>query len=145
MSLPAIVGRASIARALCADVTCLKLERQCKPFVYLNPARSHGALPKEKPRLSAGPSSTYASPKLAIGILLLTGILLLLTGLLLPAALLLLTWLLTGRLVLLARILVGVAHSGLPLLNEARDNSLPGNWLHRNGSSMRVILCPRFV
>jgi hypothetical protein len=40
-------------------------------------------------------------------------LLLLLTGLLL-AALLLLTWLLPRGLVLLARILVGVAHSDLP-------------------------------
>jgi fatty acid desaturase len=69
--------------------------------------------PKEKPRLAAGPSSTHASPELAIGILLL------LAGLL-PTALLL-TWLLTGGLillpwvlVLLARILVLIAHSGSP-------------------------------
>jgi hypothetical protein len=41
-------------------------------------------------------------------------LLLLLAGLLLPATLLLLTWLLTGSLVLLARILVGIAHSGSP-------------------------------
>ena len=41
-------------------------------------------------------------------------LLLLLAGLLLPATLLLLSWLLTGGLVLLARILVGIAHSGLP-------------------------------
>jgi hypothetical protein len=41
--------------------------------------------------------------------------LLLLAGLLLPAALLLLlTWLLPRGLVLLARILIGIAHSGLP-------------------------------
>jgi len=40
-------------------------------------------------------------------------LLLLLAGLLLPATLLL-AWLLSRGLVLLARILVGIAHSGLP-------------------------------
>jgi hypothetical protein len=48
--------------------------------------------------------------------LLQSATLLLLTWLLLPAALL--TWLLTGGLVLLARILVGIAHSGPPLLKS---------------------------
>jgi hypothetical protein len=71
--------------------------------------------------------------------------LLLLTGLLLPAALLLLTWLLTGGLVLLARILVWVAHSGSPLLNVAGDNPPSRHWLLRNNSSITVIPCRRFV
>jgi hypothetical protein len=66
-------------------------------------------------------------------------LLLLLAGLLLPATLLLLPWLLTGGLVLLARILIWVAHSGSPLLNVAEGNSLPGHWLHGNISSMTVI------
>jgi hypothetical protein len=128
------------ARALCAEGACLKLERQCKPFVYLNPAHGIGSLAaKEKPRLSAGPSFTHASPELAIGILLL------LAGLLLPATLLLLTWLLPRSLVLLARILVLIAHSGSPLLNVAPDNSLTGGWLRGNTSSMTVIPCRRFV
>jgi hypothetical protein len=48
---------------------------------------------------------------------LLAGLLLLLAGLLLPATLLL-PWLLTGGLVLLARVLVLVAHSGSPLVEQ---------------------------
>jgi hypothetical protein len=81
----------------------------------------------------------FFTPELAIGILLL------LAGLLLPASLLLLAWLLSRGLVLLARILVGVAHSGSPLLNVALDNSPPRRWLRGNGSSMTVIPCRRFV
>jgi hypothetical protein len=131
MSLPAFLGRAPIAREpLCAEGACLKLERQCKPFVYLNLA---GFLAKEKPRLAAGPSSLHASPELAIGILLLlAGLLpatLLLLTWLLTRGLVLLAWLLTGGLVLLTRILVGIAHSGSPLLNEARDNPANCHWL----------------
>ena len=76
------------------------------------------ASPKRKAPPCGRAFLPYASPELAI-----IGLLLLLTGLLLPAALLLLTWLLTGGLVLLARILVLVAHSGLPLLNKANDNA----------------------
>jgi hypothetical protein len=139
MSLPAFLGRASIAREpLCAEGACLKLERQCKPFVYLNPcgcspAAAPAASPKEKPRLAAGPSSLHASPELAIGILLLlAGLLpatLLLLTWLLTRGLVLLAWLLTGGLVLLTRILVGIAHSGSPLLNEARDNPANCHWL----------------
>jgi len=79
------------------------------------------------------------SPELAIGILLL------LAGLLLPTTLLLLTWLLTGGLVLLARILVLIAHSGSPLLNAARDNFARRHWLRGNNSSITFILCRRFV
>jgi hypothetical protein len=75
--------------------------------------------------------------------LLLAGILLLLAGLL-PAALLL-PWLLTGRLVLLARVLVLVAHSGSPMVERVRDNLHRRQWLHRNDSSMTIILCRRFV
>ena len=92
---------------------------------------------KEKPRLSAGPSSTYASPELAIGILLL------LAGLLLPTTLLLLTWLLTGGLVLLARILIGIAHSGFSLV-ECSPRQLPApRIVARNIGSMKVIPCRR--
>jgi hypothetical protein len=70
--------------------------------------------------------------------------LLLLAGLLLPATLLL-TWLLTGGLVLLARILVLVAHSGSPLLNAAGDNPSRRHWLRGNNSSITFIPCRRFV
>jgi hypothetical protein len=113
MSLPAIISHASIAREpLCGEVTCLKLERQCKPFVYLNPA---AARQKKSP---AGPSSPYASPELAFGIWI--RLLLLLPGLLLPPTLLL-TRLLPKGLVLPARFLIGIAHSASPLLNMARD------------------------
>jgi hypothetical protein len=89
------------------------LSGNVNPLFTLTLGRTPPGHIKEKPRLAAGLSSTHASPELAIGILLL------LAGLL-PTALLL-TWLLTGGLillpwvlVLLARILVLIAHSGSP-------------------------------
>jgi hypothetical protein len=55
---------------------------------------------------------------------------LLLAGLRLPATLLLLAWLLLARaLVLLAGFLVGIAHSGSPLLNEHLPTLDQGVWL----------------
>ena len=74
---------------------------------------------------------------------LTVGILLLLAGLL--AATLLLARLLTRVLVLLARVLVLVAHSGSPLLNEARNN--PGNrdWFRSRGGSAVIIARRRHV
>src|SRR5579884_2979743 len=112
MLLPAIVSRASMARAFCGEGACLKLERQCKPFVYLNPVdRIGGDAQKKSPAFRQGlPHLT--SPKLAIGLLL--------------------TWLL----VLLAGVLVGVAHSGSPFLNVAPDNALLRRWLPWNNSSL---------
>jgi hypothetical protein len=74
---------------------------------------------------------------------LTVGILLLLAGLL--AATLLLAGLLTRVLVLLARILILVAHSGSPLLNEARNN--PGNrdWFRSRAGSAVIIARRRHV
>jgi hypothetical protein len=70
---------------------------------------------RKSPAFRQGLSSISASPELTVWILLLAGLLLPATLLsAAPAALLLLTWLLPGGLVLLARILVGIAHSGLP-------------------------------
>jgi hypothetical protein len=56
------------------------------------------------------------------------GLLLLLAGLLLSATLLLLlTWLLAGSLVLLARFLVGIAHTGVSLVehNPRQPSTVP--------------------
>src|ERR1700761_2998957 len=78
------------------------------------------ASPKRKAPPCGRAFLTYASPELAI-----IGLLLLLAGLLLPAALLLLTWLLTGGLVLLARILIGVAHSGSPFVECSERQLAP--------------------
>jgi hypothetical protein len=109
-------------RGLCSEVTCLKCERQFKPFIYLNcpGARPTRIVAKEKPRLSARLSSP-TSPELAIG-LLLTGLrlpaLLLLSGLRLSATLL--ARLLVRVLRLLARILIGIAHSGVSFVECSR-------------------------
>jgi hypothetical protein len=71
---------------------------------------------KEKvPRLARDLPFKKQTPELAVGLLLL------LTRFLLAAALLLLTGLLVGILVLLARIWGLVAHSGSPLFNASRD------------------------
>jgi hypothetical protein len=93
-----------------------------RPFRRLPRAK---AQPKEKSRLSAGPSLKLTSPELA-SFAFPAGILLLLTRLWLAAALLL-AGLLARALVLLARFpgrlagfLSWIAHSGSPLLNSWR-------------------------
>jgi hypothetical protein len=102
------------------------LSGNVNPLFTLTPC---GLRPAAAPKRKALPFGraffTHTSPELAIGILigigllllaglLLPATLLLLAGLLLPAALL--TWLLPRVLVLLPRILVGVAHSGFSLV-----------------------------
>jgi hypothetical protein len=62
--------------------------------------------------------------------------LLLLSGLLATA--LLLAGLLARVLVLLARILVLIRHSGSPCLNVTRDNGSAGNWFQENAGSDRA-------
>jgi hypothetical protein len=58
---------------------------------------------------------------------------LLLAGLRLAAALLLalLTWALTRILILLARVLVLLAHSGSPLLQSVEGNAISSEWLRK--------------
>ena len=84
---------------------------------------------KEKSRLSAGPSLYFplsVSPELAS----LAGVLRLLARFRL-AATLLLAGLLARVLRLLTRILVGVVHSGAPLLNLAENNPARGGLVAR--------------
>jgi hypothetical protein len=64
-------------------------------------------------------------------------LLLLLSGLLATA--LLLTGLLAGVLILLARILVLVGHSGSPLLDIATDNGEIRTWLQGTGVPLKAI------
>src|SRR6476646_3971855 len=95
----------------------------------LLPKKKSPAFRRDLPALAYSKSELVtALLALLIGVLALTvRILLLLSGLL--AAALLLAGLLTRVLVLLARILVLVAHSGSPLLNVAGDNRGPRHWL----------------
>jgi hypothetical protein len=100
------------------------LAPQFKPFVYLNwlPDRLCAGFTKEKSRLPAGPSLLSSQSELAIligvltriGLLALTAWILLLLAGLLPAALL--TRLLARVLVLLTRVLILSAHSGISLV-----------------------------
>jgi hypothetical protein len=108
MSLPAIISYASVAREpLCGEVTCLKLERQCKPFVYLNPAAARA---KEKHRMAF---LGLRVARTSVGDL---GSVAVAAGRASAALTLLLTGFSPGVWVLLARLLIGIAHSA-SLLN----------------------------
>jgi hypothetical protein len=123
------------------------LAPQFKPFVYLNwlPDRLCAGFTKEKSRLPAGPSLLSSQSELAIligvltriGLLALTAWILLLLAGLLPAALL--TRLLARVLVLLTRVLILSAHSGISLVALAGDNRVGELWLRGNIRSNAII------